>query len=330
MELLSQRPQYTLHQFQEYTTHLGMTNIPGSDRNSKGDSYLIDEQSKEKIDDPVDQLRYLRDLQKFHLAKVPFENLSLHYSAHKIVDLDPAALYRKIVEEGRGGYCMENNCFFGTMLRCKNYNVCSVGARVHAGEGVYGAWSHMVNIVSLPDGARFLVDVGFGHNGPTEPLLMVDGHEEASIPPATMRLVREKIPATTNPSDHLWIYQHRLNPTSDWQSMYCFTETEFLPGDYEMMNFWTSQSRKSFFTYTVMCVKSIMDKKTVQLVGTLVLVGGELKKTVGGKTEQVRKCKTEGERVRVLEEFFDIKLAEEDKQGIRRMVTALPEAVFKE
>ena len=75
-------------------------------------------------------LEFLTALQKHQLAAVPFENLSIHYSPTHTIDLDPNFLYEKIVRRRRGGYCMENNCFFGTVLRSLGFNLYSAGARV--------------------------------------------------------------------------------------------------------------------------------------------------------------------------------------------------------
>lgn len=75
-------------------------------------------------------LQFLTTLQKYHLARVPFENLSLHYSKHHLLSLDQDDLYSKIVHRGMGGYCMENNAFFGTVLRSLGFAVFSTGARV--------------------------------------------------------------------------------------------------------------------------------------------------------------------------------------------------------
>ena len=270
----------------------------------------------------------LRTIQQHQLATVPFENLSLHYSPHHSVDLHPDFLYDKIVNKGRGGYCMENNCFFGTVLRSLGFKVYSAGARVHEGSGIYTPWSHMINIITLANGERYLIDVGFGNNGPTCPLLLIDGYEAQSIAPASMRLVCEKIPATFNPHDRLWIYQHRISPASDWEPMYCFTETEFLPRDFEMMNFWTSQSRKSLFTNCIMCVRKIMDERSHELVGTLILTGAEVKRRVGEKTEHLKTCKTEEDRVEVLENMFGVKLTNEEKSAIGGLVTQLPTMAY--
>lgn len=93
---------------------------------------------------PLDLLDFLTQIQQHVLATIPFENLSIHYSPHHTISLDPAALYTKVVERGHGGYCMELNCFFLTVLRSLGFEVYSVGARVSldpngAGEE-YGGW----------------------------------------------------------------------------------------------------------------------------------------------------------------------------------------------
>ena len=90
----------------------------------------------------------LQTLQLHTVCSVPFECLSLHYSKDKKVTIDANYLYKKIVEDdnGRGGYCMENNNLFGTVLRSIGYTAYPVGARVNSdtNEGntpaVYFAW----------------------------------------------------------------------------------------------------------------------------------------------------------------------------------------------
>ncbi len=82
---------------------------------------------------PEEQLLFLSNLMKYHLAAIPFENLELHYSPTKIVSLEPQYLFQKIVQrgDGRGGRCMETNCLFGTILRSLGFDVYSSGARVN-------------------------------------------------------------------------------------------------------------------------------------------------------------------------------------------------------
>jgi arylamine N-acetyltransferase len=88
---------------------------------------------------PEDALEYLKLLMKAHLVKVPFENLSLHYSRSGI-SLDPSDLFRKIVEtSGRGGYCMENTFEFSVLLTSLGFNLYTAAGRVWVA-GLYTGW----------------------------------------------------------------------------------------------------------------------------------------------------------------------------------------------
>lgn len=105
-------------------------------------------------------LELLSALQRHHLSNIPFENLELHYSPTKVINTDPELLFQKIVTQntGRGGYCMENNLFFATLLRTLGFSVMSTGGRVNTAvqpsgdigpEERYTGWSHMVNIITI-------------------------------------------------------------------------------------------------------------------------------------------------------------------------------------
>ena len=180
----------------------------------------------------------------------------------------------------------------------------------------------MVNIVTLSDGKKYMLDVGFGSNGPTQPMPLDNEHSHTPyIPPAEIRLIYDNIPENTDPNQKLWIFQHRSDPQSPWLPMYCFTELEFLPQDFDVMNFKTSQSRASWFTYRIVVIKMILEEG--RIVGTLMLVGEDLKKRVKGKTEHLGRCSSEEERVDVLEKWFGIRLGEDERAAIRGMVTEL-------
>ena len=222
---------------------------------------------------------------------------------------------------------MENNCFFGTVLRSLGFTVHSVGARVNnaadgSGREGYNGWSHMINIVTLADGKKYMLDVGFGGNGPIRPLLLdAENSQSKGIEPAEIRLAYQNIPENRDLDQKLWVYQHRNEPQAKWVPMYCFTELEFLPQDYEIMSFWTSQSRKTWFTFRIVVVRTIMEEG--ELVGEVILMGGELKRRVKGVTEHLRSCEREDERMAVLKEWFGVELTEEERAGIRGMVTEL-------
>ena len=62
----------------------------------------------------------LRQLQLAHLRSVPFENLSIH--AHEPIVLNDDALFSKIVDSRRGGFCYEANGLFAALLRALDFD----------------------------------------------------------------------------------------------------------------------------------------------------------------------------------------------------------------
>jgi arylamine N-acetyltransferase len=75
-------------------------------------------------------LDFLTELVRRQLATVPFESLTLHYSQHHLLSLEPNDLFKKVVSRNMGGYCMENNTFFGIVLRSIGFKLINAGARV--------------------------------------------------------------------------------------------------------------------------------------------------------------------------------------------------------
>lgn len=72
------------------------------------------------------------------MAAIPYENLTLHYSAHSNVlpsdtMLDMQEVYKLIVEEGmgRGGLCIQMNGMFATVLRSLGFDVTTTAARIN-------------------------------------------------------------------------------------------------------------------------------------------------------------------------------------------------------
>jgi arylamine N-acetyltransferase len=100
--------------------------------------------------------------------------------------------------------------------------------------------------------------------------------------------------------------------------VYCFTETEFLPQDYETMSWFTSTHPSSFFTKYVTCTKMIMDDAKEKIVGNDTLFVGTVKESIGSTRKVIRECATEDERVQALKEVFDVTLTEEEKSSISK------------
>jgi arylamine N-acetyltransferase len=282
-------------------------------------------------------LPFLHDLTRHHTCNIPFENLTLHYSADKTITLDPDRLFFKFVHQRRGGRCMENNTFFATVLRSLGFDVRNCGGRVSRAmspyaevrrnqSATYDGWNHMLNLVRLDD-EWYVVDVGMGAMGPNLPYPLRDGFETTSIAPRKIRLQLRSIaesyakPSSSSAgSPKMWCYDICYEPVGNaedkWVPVYCFTETEFLPQDYQMMSWFTSTHITSFFTRNVTCTKMIMNEAKEKIVGNVTLFGGTIRESIGSDRSVVKECTTEDERVQALSEIFNITLANQEKKSI--------------
>ncbi|KAH6878481.1 hypothetical protein BKA58DRAFT_301761, partial [Alternaria rosae] len=276
-------------------------------------------------------LPFLQALTRHHTCNVPFENLELHYSAHKTVTLNIRDLYAKIVKQRRGGRCMENNTFFATVLRSLGFHVRNCGGRVSRAMSpypdvrrgqvsTYDGWNHMLNIVRF-DGDWYVADVGMGAMGPNLPYPLRDGFETSSIAPRLIRVQRRAIAESYGThSNEMWCYDVCYNPSDDdgkrCTPVYCFTETEFLPQDYEIMSWFTSTHPRSFFTKYVTSTRMLIDDAGETIVGSITLFEAGIKQSIGLHRKIVQDCATEEERVVALKEIFDIDLAEDERKGI--------------
>jgi arylamine N-acetyltransferase len=268
-------------------------------------------------------LSYLALLLKHHLAEIPFENLTLHYSTHRQVSIHPQELFRKIIADnnGRGGYCMENNCLFGTLLLTLGFTIYSGGARV----GVAGPWtgfSHMVNFVTIGE-TKYHLDVGFGSDGPVVPMpLERSGIVQSHIRPAGARLQWRNISGNIDPNQRLWVYEHRRNEDSEWEVKYCYSELEFQPCDFNSMNYYTSTSPRTFFTREVVIDKKLLDQDG-EYAGSLILNNDIMKWRIHGVKEKEIKFETEVERLDAIEKHFGIKFGKAERDGISGLASQL-------
>ncbi len=121
---------------------------------------------------PPATLDGLRAVHRAHLIAIPYENLDVQL--RQPVTIERPAIYEKIVERGRGGWCYEMNGLLGWALGELGFRVTrATGAvmREAAGDVVVG--NHLVLKVELDEGV-YLTDVGFG-DGPLEPIRIAPG-----------------------------------------------------------------------------------------------------------------------------------------------------------
>ena len=234
----------------------------------------------------------LRGLQVAHLQSVPFENLSIH--AGEPIVLTDEALFTKIVERRRGGFCYEANGLFAALLRALGFETRMLSAEVaHAEGGFSEPFDHMALMVGLEE--RWLVDVGFGDSF-MEPLRLdetsqqLQGQLQGQIQGG--RVYRISV-------DGDYRILERCEG-SQWKPEYRFTLQPYIYGDFSGMCEYHQTSRESHFTQKRICSRATADG------GRITLSDMRLIETAGDGKRNERMLATQDEYDTVLGESFGI------------------------
>ncbi|KAJ5116563.1 arylamine N-acetyltransferase 1 [Penicillium angulare] len=298
----------TADQVKRYFAHI---ELPDRFRSDKGPNLDFD---------------FLASIQKHHITKIPYENIALHYNNIPYISLDVSDIYHKFVERGRGGYCMENNIFLHHVLRFLGFQVYLTGARLFRDSTSpnpgWSGWEHAVNIITLADRTQYIMDVGYGGDGPTAPLPLTADKVTPNIGTQELRLLYGTMPGLLEDQQNLWTYQFRNGIDQPWKSAYAFYEIQFFRSDFEIMNLYTSRSPSCFLTSKLLAIKFLRAEEDV--FGKVILEGEKFKNNLGGKNWLMKTCQTEQERVEGLHEHFGISLTEEERAGILDKKSALP------
>ena len=167
------------------------------------------------------------------------------------------------------------------------------------------------------------MDVGFGNNCATAPLPLQEGATATSIAPSEMRLIKDSLAECIDKTQKPWIYQTRKNADSPWVPNFCFSEVEFLPQDFGVMNFSVSQNPTSFFVQNFVCMRMIPDTTGKEIIGQCIMSGKEVKQRIKGQTEVLQVLQTEDDRVKALSKYFDMHLRKNEVEGIQGLTSQL-------
>jgi N-hydroxyarylamine O-acetyltransferase len=231
-------------------------------------------------------LATLRALHLHHVLAIPFENLDVLLG--RTIALDLPALERKLVHDRRGGYCYEQNTFFGAVLRALGFEVTQLIARVR--------WqvppergtprSHMILRIDV-NGEAWIVDVGFGSIGLTAPIRFTPDIEQPT-PHEPRRLIRR--------GDY-FVHQVRLD--QDWHDVFQFTPDPVPAIDYEVANWFTNKHPQSHFQSNLIVARVVPE-------GRVVLFNREFtsRRTAGGVEK--REVSSPEEVLAILATHFDL------------------------
>ena len=231
----------------------------------------------------------LAALHLHHAQTIAFENLDPLLG--RPIPLDAASLERKLIHDGRGGYCYEQNLLFGHVLRAFGFQVTGLAARVlwtYYPEDAITARSHQLLRVDL-EGAPYIVDVGFGGQTLTGPLLL-QPHLEQVTPHEPFRFV---------PAGDGYKMQCRIGAA--WRSLYRFDLHEVFQPDYEILNYYASTHPQSRFVSALIAARPATHRRYA-LANSQFAVHH-----LGGPTER-RVLETVSELRETLESVFLLKL----------------------
>lgn len=191
-------------------------------------------------------LETLRRLHIAHLAAFPFHNLTIQRRGTVTVDVDSIAA--RFLTAGGGGYCFEQNTLFGTALRELGFRVTTLLGRVGPPES--RLLNHMLLRVDV-DGEPWLADVGFGGEGPLEPLPLRDG----------ARVTQDGVAFSLRRDEHHWILTLHCGETSE--DLYEFSGAPHTPGDIDMANYFTSTHPRSIFRRTLTIQRTTPEERII-------------------------------------------------------------------
>lgn len=227
----------------------------------------------------------LRSLQVAHLQAVPFENLSIHHQ--EPIVLNDEALFAKIVERRRGGFCYECNGLFAALLRGLGFEVTMLSAEVANADGGFSQpFDHMTLMVKLEE--RWLADVGFGDSF-LEPLKLdeqgdqVQGNRAYRIVPDGQYLVLSQRDA------------------GEWTPQYRFTLQSYNYEDYAEMCRYHQTSPESHFTRGRICSRATEEGGRISLSGLRLI-------TTSSSGDRTERNLGEGEYAAALRKEFGVEM----------------------
>lgn len=240
-----------------------------------------------KYNGPLDlSQKTLESLHLAHLFAVPFENLDIHLN--RPIVLDDERLFRKIVEDRRGGFCYELNSVFAQLLRSLGFNVTMLSGGVMSENGNFGPnFDHMTLMIEMKE--RWLVDVGFGDSFRMPVRLDERGEQKQGNDSYRIDSDGESL-----------TYLRFLS--GEWRPQYLFTLEPRELSDYEEMCRYHQTSPKSHFTRKRVCTLATPE-------GRITLSDRRLITTVGGERTE-RELTGEEEYQSVLRDHFGVAIKE--------------------
>lgn len=185
-----------------------------------------------------------------HQKAITFENLN-SFAGLPVV-IDPATIENKIIHDGRGGYCHEQNQYLRLVLKALGFDARLRMARVRWMQPpeAMPQRGHMTLNVAV-EGHWYLSDVAFGAMTPTAPLRL-DTPDEQATPHQTYRVV------PIGDALHL-----EVKLGDNWRPVYSFDGVDYYPVDFEAANWQVSTYPTSEFVRNLVVARPTADRRQI-------------------------------------------------------------------
>ena len=230
---------------------------------------------------PLDpSLKTLRALHRAHLLAISYENLDVQLGVP--LSLDPAAVFEKIVERKRGGWCYEMNGLFAWALRELRFDISLLAAaagREQSGDAA--AMNHLAILVHLDN--PYLADVGFG-NGFIAPLPLAEGMHSDGRFDFHLRQI----------DGEWWRFTNR----PDSGDSFDFQLTPYDLSAFEEKNRWLQHAEESSFVQNLVCHR-FTDEGVVTLRGAVLT-------TLTPKETRQQIAQSRNQLAEILRNYFEL------------------------
>ena len=180
---------------------------------------------------------------------------------------------------------------------------------------------HVATIVVI-GGVKHLTDTNTGPCASPTPVPLQHDRPAVDIWQRKRRMIYDTIPGLS--SDGKWWRLQLQEPNeSTWMDVCCFTDTEWIPIDFEIMVSGILQLGAGWFKSLVICFRILLEDD--KPVGWLLMLHDEVRRYYKGKLTVVQKLYSEEERAILLKEDFGVALTVEERKSIRGTVGELKE-----
>ncbi|REG83668.1 arylamine N-acetyltransferase family protein [Marinomonas pollencensis] len=230
-------------------------------------------------------LAFVDELQARHVAQHSFNSLSVALEDDLPLDID--ALSNKFVKRGLGGYCFEHNKLMFELLKALGYDVQLVLARVLNNRDISAPRTHRVSVLRL-EGKRYLLDSGFGANGPIAPLQLTPNVRQVAG--------QDSYQIVAYQTAHGDEYALQIEQQQTLFTLYRFDLACYSDADCELAHFYSHKHANAVFVNNLM-----VSIKSAQ--STVSLQNDEMRVTTQGVTRVYRITSAELLQRHLLERF---------------------------